>query len=143
MLGDSLILGQKTCAIDGKGRIILPKFIDSVEADEKLLVLKNNNSFIKIYNTEVWHKQLKFIQDQQLLAYETDVIEKWNRKIELILASIIDTIHVDGQRRILLAKELREQYLINGSVFIQGNVDHFRIYESKDTYNDYMKSITR
>ncbi|MDY6094349.1 MAG: hypothetical protein SPI58_04850 [Candidatus Enteromonas sp.] len=117
-----LMFGRYNRSLDVKGRLLIPAKLLGDEA-KVLYVLKGFDGCLSVYMEEAFEK---FLQDLGSMDFKDEEQRAYIR----LAASSVNEMKIDSHGRILLGKQLLEEYCIGEDVTIVGCLDHFEIWDS-------------
>jgi MraZ protein len=122
--------GRNDCAIDDKGRVMLPvKFRETLsKKDETTLILTNLDDCLLAYPTSAWSEIEKNILSRPVRTTA-------ERNFKRFLIGGVQECTIDKQGRILVPHSLRQYAGFDKDVVIAGQIDHFEIW-SLDRYHN-------
>lgn len=136
MFGEQIILGQKECTLDSKGRIILPKFTHVEPYDKLAILFSENRDYCKIFLNNRLLELMDVMQQKQQRAMNIIYLKEMQRQINEIYSLCSDVNTVDKQRRILLPEQLREELELSNHVYICGGFELstpcVKVYKNKE-----------
>jgi len=122
MFGEDYILGEAPITIDGKGRIILPKFT-YIEVDDELVFSKIEvDSCFTIFSKSQIFKKLSTLKSKQENAKTHEEYDLLQRQIDKIQNCCFGISKADKQHRILLPNSLRESLVSENKLYINGGL---------------------
>ena len=125
MFGDKVMIGREYKIIEAKGRVILPKFSFACEGDE--LILYQDDGYISFFEKNYFLDLFKIREASEFDNPENYL--KWKNYLDAIFLSI-ESVKVDAQRRVLLSRDIINQYELFGDVYMVGAFDHVNVYSS-------------
>jgi len=104
MFGEKSIYGQKEVTLDNKGRIILPANTKREKGDNLILVYDEDISAYEILSFDIYDKIIEKLKINILNA--TNKVDEiyYKKRIYEISKSVIKTLNVDIQGRVILGK---------------------------------------
>ncbi|MCX6252248.1 MAG: division/cell wall cluster transcriptional repressor MraZ [Bacteroidetes bacterium] len=127
------LIGEYTCAVDEKGRIILPAPLKkqiSAEAEEKFMINRGFEKYLALYPRNEWNIMNEKIRKLNLF------VEK-NRLFVRYFYRGATELTLDKTNRLLLPKSLSGHAKIGKEVILLGMIDHIEIW-SKEAYETSM-----
>ena len=116
-----IYFGQYNRSLDEKGRLLIPKKLKG--EGNKYYVLRGFEGCLSIYEEDKFLKLLEKIQNM-------DYFDEDSRHLIRIMSSSIQELPLDSHGRILLGKDLLDDYRIGREVVLIGVIDHFEIWDS-------------
>ena len=120
-----MLRGTHEATVDDKGRVKIPAaFLESLrEYGNKFYVTSESGESVRVYPMKVWTK----IEDK--LASKPSY-NRAKQKFLMQTSYYGQVAELDGQGRLLLPQILREAAQAKGQVFVMGELDHLRIWNS-------------
>jgi len=100
MFGENIILGQAEASLDGKNRIILPKFTGAEEGDK--LVIVDEIDFLSIYSEEVFTKQIELLEAELNQSQNITELRRNNLRLLRYYRRILKRVTCDKYHKINL-----------------------------------------
>jgi len=136
MFGEKYILGRKQIKLDKAGRIILPTFTYAEPGEDVVFMISNNMEYINLFSRNDISKKLNTLIEKQTEASSFNEYNTLQAQINMIQNYCFGHSEVDGQRRVLIPKSLREKILSGTDVFVNGAValqlPCLEIYQSEE-----------
>lgn len=142
MFSEDVMLGQKKCSIDNKGRLFLPKFTYATSGDE-IGIVNNDEVLLKLYSLKSLKERILKLQTGSYDSKNADVLKNIQSELEYIYASIIETSIVDSQRRLHISQDTIVTHLIKDSLYLQGASDHVNIFSNNEEFNSYKLKLSQ
>lgn len=127
--------GRYYHTIDPKGRVSIPsKFREALENDyaERRLVMVPNENCVEVYPMKEWRAIEAKVK---ALPQKDPDVQKFNR---LYISSAVD-VALDGQGRIQVQPEIRQQAALVKDVVLVGGVGSFEIW-NKERWEEYLRT---
>lgn len=115
------MFGKFNRSLDSKGRLLIPAKLLNEEANV-LYVLKGFDGCLSVYQEKAFDK---FLEELASMDFHSEEERAYVR----LAASSINEMKIDSHGRILLGKQLLEEYAIGQNVTIVGVLDHFEIWD--------------
>lgn len=123
-------IGTYNRTLDDKSRLQLPpKLIGNAEA--LYYLIKGFEGCLSVYTQESFDRFMEKLEG-------LDYFEPRARKFLRLAASSVETFALDAHGRILIRKELAEEYALAKDIVIIGALDHFEIWD-KARYENYLR----
>ena len=126
-----MFFGKYNRSLDVKGRLLIPAKLLS-ENEESLYVLRGFDGCLSVYQEDAFKK---FFEELQSMDYRNEEQRAYIR----LAASSVNEMKIDSHGRILLGKQIQDEYGIGQDVTIIGVLDHFEIWDAK-SYARYLVS---
>lgn len=142
MFGEESLFFVTTVKLDGKNRMSIPAKT-KVEPHESI-VLYDNEDYVSIYSSEYIKKmfdELDKARLKELSKNNPHLALKLNYQIKYYNLFILDRIKVDGQRRIILSKKIKDRFNYGSRVILQGEYNHVNMFNSEEAFEQYKVKI--
>ena len=117
-----LFLGKYNRTLDEKGRLQLPAKLIG-ENKGPLYMLKGYEGCIAVYPEKQFEEQMEKLS-------ELDWNDESNRAYIRLATSSVNEMKVDSHGRILIGREVLDDYQLDNEVTVIGVLDHFEIWDA-------------
>lgn len=122
-----------THSMDAKGRTIVPSEWRRENYANRLCLVPSEDKCLKIYPADLMADKMRQLADAPVNDPRRKVMER--------LASIIQSVSIDAQGRIMIKESLRKHAGLKSAVLFRGCYDHFQIWDperAKETGSEEM-----
>lgn len=143
MFAEYLIIGQRTCKIDSKGRFFLPKFSHVEEGDNLVLLQNYKTNIYELHALSKIQDRIDKLKDNMCSASNSEQLELLRKEYELLCLSCLANLNVDGQHRVHIPMEIYIKSGFDKSTVALGVGDHLNLFTDDAQVIEYKKSLLK
>ena len=117
-----MFFGKFKRSLDTKGRLLIPSKL-LPQGEKCLYVLRGFDGCLSVYDKKSFEKLMIELQSM-------DYRNEEQRAYIRLAASSVNEMNIDSHGRILLGRQILDEYGISQDVTIIGAIDHFEIWDS-------------
>lgn len=131
-----MFMGEFSCKVDNKGRLMLPvKFREMLDGKDIVITRGFENS-ISLYPIKIWEEEIIEKQIKKLKMTNSK-----HRAYQRFILSAATKLNLDSQGRLNIPTSLMEHSTILKNAIVMGGVDHIEIW-AEEKWKEYMEETT-